>query len=51
MTSFEKRFVNREKKTEGNIRKLVNQMQMLDQPIVGNILEIGKMENQMVKEL
>jgi len=41
MTGFEKRFVNREKKAEGNIKKLINQMQILDQPIAGNILEIG----------
>jgi ubiquinone/menaquinone biosynthesis C-methylase UbiE len=41
MTSFEKRFVNREKKAEGNIKILIKQMQILDLPIALNILEIG----------
>ena len=41
MTSFEKRFVNRERKAKGNIKKLVKQMQMLDLPDALNILEIG----------
>lgn len=41
MTSFEKRFVNRERKAEGNIKILIKQMQILDLPIALNILEIG----------
>ena len=41
MTSFEKRFVNRERKAKGNIKKLVKQMQMLDLPDALNIMEIG----------
>jgi ubiquinone/menaquinone biosynthesis C-methylase UbiE len=41
MTSFEKRFVNRERKAKGNIKKLIKQMQMLDLPDALNILEIG----------
>ncbi len=41
MTSFEKRFVNRERKAKGNIKKLIKQMQMLDLSDELNILEIG----------
>ncbi len=41
MTSFEKRFVNRESKAKGNIKKLIKQMQMLDLSDELNILEIG----------
>ncbi len=41
MTSFEKRFVNRERKVKGNIKKLIKQMQMLDLSDELNILEIG----------
>jgi ubiquinone/menaquinone biosynthesis C-methylase UbiE len=41
MTSFEKRFVNREKKVKGNIKKLDNQMQKLELPDALVILEVG----------
>jgi ubiquinone/menaquinone biosynthesis C-methylase UbiE len=41
MTSIEKRFVNREKKAQGNISILINQMKIFDLPIIPNILEIG----------
>jgi ubiquinone/menaquinone biosynthesis C-methylase UbiE len=41
MSSFEKKFVNRERKAKGNIKKLVKQMQMIDLPDALNILEIG----------
>jgi ubiquinone/menaquinone biosynthesis C-methylase UbiE len=41
MSGFEKRFVNRERKAKGNIKKLVKQMQMLDLPDALSILEIG----------
>jgi ubiquinone/menaquinone biosynthesis C-methylase UbiE len=41
MTRFEKRFVNRQKKAQGNISRLANQMQKIDLPNTPNVLEIG----------
>jgi ubiquinone/menaquinone biosynthesis C-methylase UbiE len=41
MTSLEKRFVNRERKAKGNIKKLEKQLQMLEIPGALSILEIG----------
>jgi ubiquinone/menaquinone biosynthesis C-methylase UbiE len=41
MTSFEKKFVNREEKAKRNIQRLVKQLQKIELPEALNILEIG----------
>ncbi len=41
MASFEKRFVNRERKAKGNINKLIKQMLVLDLHDIQDVLEIG----------
>ena len=41
MTNIEKRFVNRKKKSEGNIRKLESALKYVDMKKVNTVLELG----------